>query len=226
VNEDQKLSAIEREFIGEFPVQDSNGRRVLASLYKGLSDRNFKDLESKWTPSFRERRAKADSMGRTDWRDPHSHWEWERKAENRKEDLDRPMFALEIGNVTEGLLVLDLGQFHTYRGVEFKGKSLVYVEYVCTAPWNVPHPDGRTIQFHGIGGVLMLAAVEISVNEEYDGRLGLHSVKDAEGFYRVWCGMTDMGNDKGHEGLRYFEMSPEQAASFRKKLAAGSKEVQ
>jgi hypothetical protein len=46
--------------------------------------------------------------------------------------------------------------------------------------------------------------------------MGLHSLLDAEGFYRGICNMTDLGIDPDpvHEGLRYFEMTATQARAF------------
>ena len=50
-----------------------------------------------------------------------------------------------------------------------------------------------------------------------DARVGLHSLPQADGFYTNTCGMTDLGTDPEHEGLRYFEMTPEQARAFVRK---------
>jgi hypothetical protein len=36
----------------------------------------------------------------------------------------------------------------------------------------------------------------------------------ADSFYAIKCGMTDLGKDANKQGLRYFEMTPVQAAAF------------
>ena len=54
----------------------------------------------------------------------------------------------------------------------------------------------------------------LSEELEFQGRIGLHSLPQANGFYANACGMTDLGADADHQGLRYFEMTPEQARAF------------
>ena len=49
---------------------------------------------------------------------------------------------------------------------------------------------------------------------EFQGRVGLHSLPQANGFYANTCGMTDLGPDPHHRELRYFEMTPVQAQEF------------
>jgi hypothetical protein len=58
------------------------------------------------------------------------------------------------------------------------------------------------------------AAVEISRLAGMEGRCGLHSLSQAEGFYRR-IGMQDLGLDAGYDGLRYFEFDAAGAANFR-----------
>ena len=62
--------------------------------------------------------------------------------------------------------------------------------------------------------VLIATAVQLSLEEGFRGRIGLHSLPQAETFYATNCGMTDLGKDTKKEGLRYFEMTPAQAAAF------------
>ena len=61
----------------------------------------------------------------------------------------------------------------------------------------------------------MLAAVELSLQEEFRGRIALHSLPQADEFYRVKCGMSPLCKDTKYENLTYFEMTPEQAQAFR-----------
>ena len=44
--------------------------------------------------------------------------------------------------------------------------------------------------------------------------MALHSLPQAERYYRDVCGMTDLGPDPAYDNLRYFEMTAEQAAEF------------
>jgi hypothetical protein len=69
----------------------------------------------------------------------------------------------------------------------------------------------------GVGSVLIGTAIELSKELEFKGRIGLHSLPQANGFYANFCGMTDMGPDSANHDLRYFEMTPEQAEAFIEK---------
>ena len=69
-------------------------------------------------------------------------------------------------------------------------------------------------RYHGVGSILIKAAVALSEDSEFHGRIGLHSLPQANDFYANTCGMTDLGIDPDYEGLRYFEMTPEQARAF------------
>ncbi len=62
----------------------------------------------------------------------------------------------------------------------------------------------------------MLAAIELSREMEYRGRIGLHSLSRSERFYREKCGMTDLGMDE-KKRMIYFEMTEAQAEAFRQK---------
>mgnify|MGYP001574334861 FL=1 len=62
--------------------------------------------------------------------------------------------------------------------------------------------------------MLLLAAVQLSLDEEFQGRIGLHSLPQADDFYSTKCGMTSLGRDGRYQNLTYFEMTREQAAEF------------
>jgi hypothetical protein len=93
-----------------------------------------------------------------------------------------------------------------------RGKPLVYIEYLSAAPWNL-HDFVDTPLYKGAGTILMKTAIELSLELEYGGRIGLHSLRQADPFY-IGCGMTDLGPDPAYYGLRYFEMTPEQAELY------------
>ena len=89
--------------------------------------------------------------------------------------------------------------------------SAAYVEYVATAPSN-RRPITTTPRYVGLGKVLMNVAVTVSMEEGMEGRCGLHSLAQAEGFYKR-IGMQDLGLDDA-EQLKYFEFSPDAAKKF------------
>ena len=92
------------------------------------------------------------------------------------------------------------------------------MEYVENAPWNRADLFGSP-RYRGVGSILMRAAVELSEESGFRGRVGLHSLPQANDFYANTCGMKDLGADPDCQNLRYFEMTPEQAREF---IAKGS----
>jgi len=99
-----------------------------------------------------------------------------------------------------------------------KGKPLIYVRYLETAPWNIrilkPNP-----RYGGVGSRLIRAAVELSIDEGYKGRIGLHSLPgknkgEPEWFYERTCRMQPIEGERDGEGLLYFELTPDKATEF------------
>ena len=99
-----------------------------------------------------------------------------------------------------------------------KGKPLVYVDYLESAPWNWPIPVlSQAGEFRGVGAVLFFVAVKQSEQEGFHGRVGLHALPQAVPFYAGQsCRMTGLGNDPNKLGLPYFELSREEAAKTLK----------
>ena len=95
---------------------------------------------------------------------------------------------------------------------EQKNLHLVYVRYLQIAPWNRPTFAERP-RYRGIGSILIRAATALSQDMEFKGRIGLHSLPQAEGFYFV-CGMTELDEDPEFQNLRYFETTPQQARAL------------
>jgi hypothetical protein len=62
-----------------------------------------------------------------------------------------------------------------------------------------------TPRFGGIGVRLIEAAVRLSIDEGFQGRVGLHSLPQAEAFYRGPCRMACLGADASYQGLPYYE---------------------
>ncbi len=69
-------------------------------------------------------------------------------------------------------------------------------------------------RLRGVGSALITAAVALSDDEGFKGRLGLHSLPQADAFYRK-IGMTDLGQDTAYQNLRYFEMTAEKKVERR-----------
>lgn len=195
-------------------LADSTGAAVKAELWDAITEKNLADWEAEWVPElFRLlKQLNRDGVERRLW--PQSrHWNWRNKLKAIEGLLSRPCFSVVCQNMTQGLMITN-----TARRARIKAQAnqhLVYVEYLESAPWN--RKDMRHSaqpSYSGIGSILMRTAVEHSRDEEYKGRIGLHSLPQANDFYSNVCGMTDLGADVKYENLRYFEFTLEQAEAF------------
>ena len=89
-----------------------------------------------------------------------------------------------------------------------KGKPLIYVKYVETAPSNIKLLEPKPI-FGGVGARLIRVAVELSLDEDCKGRVGLHSLPgnkkgETEWFYQQVCLMEPMEARTGRGGALIF----------------------
>jgi hypothetical protein len=194
------------------------GKAVPAEVLDKIGDEQLADWETLWMPELFEALKRLRDAGVAVARWPQSrHWNWKTKAAAIKGLLAYPSFAVMAEGQTQGLMMADTTQ--KCRIDSQKGKPLIYVPFVENAPWNRPEL-AKPPRFRGVGSILIRAAIELSQNEEFKGRVGLHSLPQANNFYANTCGMTDLGledADETHKGLRYFEMTPEQADAFLKK---------
>lgn len=186
---------------------------VDAELVGSISEKNLDDWQQQWLPQLFQSvmNIQRTTTLRPQW--PQSHrWDWRAKAEALRQLLAHRGFAVISEGVTQGMMIVDLTTRRCRLAAQ-EGKDLVYVNFIENAPWNRPELVSLP-RFRGVGSVLMRAAVELSVEEEFKGRVGLHSLPQANSFYANTCCMTDCGPDPGYQGLRYFEMTPEQAEEF------------
>lgn len=202
-----------------FLLDMSTGRQVEAEFHDGIAEQQLVDWEDEWTPALRDvvERMKAAGVDRTKW--PQSrHWDWRQKAQAFDGVLANPGFCVTCQGMTQGMMFLDL--LHKARIQTQAGKDLVYIEYLETAPWNQRHIAGDEVRFAGVGTLLVYAAIQLSREEGFKGRIGLHALPQSNAWYANVCGMTDLGADPNYHQLRYFEMTPEQAEAF---IAKGNK---
>lgn len=195
-------------------VEVDSGDPVPAELWDAITDNHIQDWKDEWMPVVLDRLNQMAKAGVTSEHWPQSwHWNWGAKMDRISGLLAFSTFAIVCQNKTQGLMQLSLAE--SSRIETQKGKPLVFIEYLEAAPWNrgemVPNP-----LFRGVGVLLVRAAIEFSINEEFQGRIGLHSLPQSNNFYGSKCGMTDLGKDLAKE-MNYFEMTPEQAQSFLQK---------
>lgn len=204
------------DLLGTYLLKDRlKNREVEVTLWQSLDERHVEDFAQKWKPMFDARLAELRAKGELtlevvgDYNLQDAHWEWAQKRLERQDMMAWASFAVEAEDVTQGLMFVRMDGFA--REPSARGKPIVEIDLLATAPWNrfrlVPWP-----QFKGIGRLLLAAAISLSVEEEFAGRIGLHALPQAESWYRDVCGMTDLGVDETE--MRYFEMTEAQARAF------------
>jgi hypothetical protein len=158
------------------------------------------------------------NIARPEW--PQSlHWDWANKAVFLKAYAPGALspfrlVGLRADGEWQGILLGSSYGHQTRLGAP--GRDLVYVEFVETAPWNWDLAAiNQRKRFGGVGLQLMELAVRWSDDLGYKGRVGLHSLPQANGFYSGPCKMTDLGPDpKSPHQLRYFELDETGARRF------------
>lgn len=150
-------------------------------------------------------------------RPEHAHWEWDRKVRAVRGMPEYTVVGVSVENEMQGLMMREEA-WSRAKHPDQKGSPIVYIVFLSTAPWNDVHLV-PTPAFRGAGSVLLTEAVNYSLSLGYKGRIGLHSLKQSEEFYRDRCGLVDLGVDPepDHQGLRYFEFTKERAEAFMKK---------
>jgi hypothetical protein len=185
---------------------------VVAELWDGIGPQNLADWTREWQPVLMRALQELVSRGVPMQHWPQSwHWNWETKVAHMSGLLGARTFCVVAESVTQGLMSVDLTK--NARLEVQRAKPIVYVDYLEVAPWNRKDLVGSA-RFRGIGTVLIAAAIELSRQEDFKGRIGLHSLPQADDFYRNTCKMSDLQPDPAKQNLRYFEMTRDQAEAF------------
>lgn len=155
-----------------------------------LTEKHINDFEAFWEERLRT------TM------DGDQYWDWEQKKRVylQRDSAMYEGYAIEHEQITQGLMLLKTGGHRSWAD---PARRLVYVHSLATAPWNRldnPEPVG----FRAVGRALLKFAQFRSEALGYGGLVGLHSLPDAELFYRK-MEMIDQGLDPEKENLRYFE---------------------
>lgn len=185
------------------------GEMTPAELVETINEGHLASVEQEWMPVLLRRLREL--VGQRQPLPENRHWVWREKVARIQGLLAYRTFAIVCEGQTQGLMQINTAV--TCRLPGQVGKQLAYVDYLESAPWNRPSIVQQP-HFGGVGTALIRAAIEASREEEFHGRIGLHSLPQSENFYRQVCEMTDLGIDGTYENLKYFEMTPEQAASF------------
>lgn len=191
-------------------------QQLVARLREDLKPEDLAALEREWGPHRTKLRHALTSRGIERRRWPQSlHWDWTRKGPDLKL-LESKGFAVEYEGAIQGVM---LTKTASYVSRLDKGKPLVYIDYLESAPWNWNIPElPQAGDFRGVGAALFYVAVMQSEQEGFHGRIGLHALPQAESFYAGSCRMTSHGPDPNKQSLPYYELSQAEA---EKHLRAG-----
>jgi hypothetical protein len=194
----------------------ATGEKLVTRLHDRVTNEELDRAETTWKP--RRLWMKEELMRRgvapEKW-PPSLHWNWQEKYRGASAEDFGALggirgFGVEFARFWQGLLAgTPVG--HTSR-LDLR-KPLVYVDFLESAPWNwdVPEIDQQGF-LKNVGLVLIGAAVQWSIDEEYRGRVGLHALDQARGFYgRI--GFRDLGWDADKK-MHYMELEPATAAKF------------
>jgi hypothetical protein len=185
---------------------------VDAEVFDEITIEHFLEAQKKWRPVVLEAAKKLFRSGMDELMPRHFHWDWTTKEADLRV-LAFNFVGIRCQGELQGLMKLSLVG-HVSRHPAEKGKPLVYVDYLETAPWNIKSlmkALGKTPQFAAVGSRLIQAAAQKSVEEGFKGRIGLHSLSASERFYQETCGMTALERDIAKEHLMWYEFTPQQA---------------
>lgn len=193
------------------PLRAGDGSYVDAQLHERIDAGYALGVDDRWKTHLAAEEAHALAEGRAFPHLEHAHWEWATKVKASAHLLSCPTLAIEHDGVAQGLMLLKTDGHFGKLPAE-AGKPLVYVVFLAVAPWNL-RGVAEQPRFTGIGMVLLNAAIQLSLEAEFKGRIGLHSLPQAEGFYERQ-GFQCLGVDPEKEDLKYYELSPQAASEF------------
>lgn len=188
---------------------------VVALVRFGISVEDIKAAEKKWKP-YREKIAKklidrGIPKNKLGFYFQNYHWDWEKKIKLMLEDDSILPVGIECKGEMEGMMFLVDGRFSIISGPDL-AKPLLYIHFIESAPWNLRAFNDEP-KYKLVGFSLIKAAIQVSFEKEFKGRLGLCSLPQSEGFYYGKCGMT-LGPINPTNGLRWYEMSSDAAQKF------------
>lgn len=179
---------------------------VSADLVRHFPLARLFDVEAAWAPARRELSFALSAVG--GWLE-NRHWNWTNKIE-RVERGELVLHAVECAGAVQGLMAV--GARPTASRLS-GGAPCVYIDYLEAAPWNLVAPE-HPARFGGVGKALFTEAIILSIELGFAGRVALHSLPQAEGFYSHGCNMARLGRDEAYHDLVYFEYDEARATEW------------
>jgi hypothetical protein len=143
----------------------------------------------------------------------HEGWKWHEKVGITHNLLPYPTLAIECSGKIQGLMML-ITDGYVSRLPTSQGKPIVYINLISTAPWNIENFN-KPPRYSGVGSILVGAAIQISMDYGFKGRVGLNSLTDSEPFYER-LNFEFLTRDPDKQNLKYYELSAKHAAEFLK----------
>ncbi|TWU00391.1 hypothetical protein Pla108_13410 [Botrimarina colliarenosi] len=205
-----------------YPIQlrrRADGQLIDAELVDGIRPQDLVEIEQEWRSVRDEIRQKLAVAGvqpnGPGW--PESlHWDWRDKV-GKLNYLGTQGWAIRCEGRWQGAMLYD-DTSHFAKDPADRGKPLVYIDYIESAPWNwLVDSIGQKGEFKSVGVRLFEPAVNHSMNEEYHGRVGLHALPTAEATYLAW-GLEAFGPDPSFCQLSYFELTRAAATKWGKTI--------
>lgn len=195
-------------------AERATGNAVPAVLHKELEELEIIDAEILWSPErlLRLRELRQNGIPKSSL-PQQVHWNWAVKAVHIAGVLAYRSFGIEAAGKMQGLMIVLLTGKNARLDPD-KGKPLVYVDFIETAPWNAKEYTNTPL-YKGVGVRLIQAAARLSIDESFAGRVGLHTLPQSAGFYTNACEMTSLGLDSNN--LEYLELTAAKAAVLLKK---------
>lgn len=104
-------------------------------------------------------------------------------------------------------------------------RRLVYISALATAPWNQPVITNPP-SYKGVGGNLVDFAIARSQELGYQGRIGLHALPGALGFYRkLRIGLLDCGPDPEEPDTLVYSLDSTDRRPMTQSIPAKSKSI-
>jgi hypothetical protein len=178
---------------------------VAAQVYRDYPAAQLDDIERVWAIAREEAAAAGAAAGLAPLE--HSHWDWRNKTDSIEAGRHL-LIAVECEGKAQGLMAV----LRAPRPARIGDGDIVYVDYLESAPWNLKAFVARP-RFFGVGTVLLADAIHLSRDLGLGGRVGLHSLPQAETFY-TRCRMTRVGPDSEYYDLPYFEYTEKEATGW------------
>jgi len=138
--------------------------------------------------------------------DADRNWDWQLK--NRIYNDKAESWAIECEGITQAFALFDISG---RRSQFIPSRQILYIYSIAVAPWNRPRPS-HPRRYKAVGSTFLAFARKRSAELGYMEGVGLHSLPEAEPFYRENNMAEVEGSNDEFEPdinrLTYFEWIP------------------